>query len=50
MLTDSYKILKEGSISLSGKSTGIDGVGKDIISTLTGGDSPVEFKPICGEI
>ena len=50
MLTDSYKILKEGSISLSGKSTGIDGVGADVISTLTGGDALVEFKPICDKI
>jgi len=50
MLTDSYKIIDEGSISLSGRSTGITGVGADVIASLGGGDAIVEFKPIDEEI
>ena len=46
MLTDSYKIIEDGSVSLSGKSLGIDGVGKDVISSLAGGNAVVKFKEI----
>ena len=44
MLTDSYKIVAEGHISLSGKSIGATGVAADKIASLTGGDAVVEFK------
>lgn len=46
MLTDSYKVIEDGFISLSGESVGVDGVAKDVISSLTGGDAIVEFKPV----
>lgn len=46
MLTDSYKVIDEGFISLSGKSTGVGGVAQEVISSLTGGSVTVEFKPI----
>lgn len=46
MLTDSYKIIEEGCISLSGKSIGADGVAADTIASLTGGNAIVEFKAI----
>lgn len=46
MLTDSYKIIKEGYVSLSGKSVGVSGVAADVISSLTGGEVSVEFKAI----
>lgn len=45
MLTDSYKKIEEGYITLSGKSTGVTGVAYDIISSLAGGESEVVFKP-----
>lgn len=46
MLTDSYKKIEEGYVSLSGKSSGVSGVAADVIASLTGGDAFVEFKPI----
>ena len=46
MLTDSYKIIEDGHISLSGKSVGVSGVAADKIASLTGGDVAVEFKPV----
>ncbi len=46
MLTDSYKKIHEGVISLSGESVGAEGVTKDTIASLKGGDAIVEFKPI----
>lgn len=45
MLTDSYKVIDEGHISLSGESTGVSGVAKEKIASLTGGDSVVDFVP-----
>lgn len=46
MLTDSYRAIDNGFLSLSGKSVGADGVAADVVSSLTGGDIAVEFKPI----
>lgn len=46
MLTDSYKIIEKGYVSLSGKAIGADGVAAETIASLKGGDAPVEFKPI----
>lgn len=46
MLTDSYKIIEDGFVSLSGKSNGVSGVAADVIASITGGDVSVEFKPI----
>ena len=46
MFTDSYKIIEEGHIFLSGKSVGVSGVAAETIASLTGGDVTVEFKPI----
>ena len=44
MLTDCYKVIDEGFVSLSGRSVGADGVSKEIIASLSGGDALVEFK------
>ncbi len=44
MLTDSYQKIDEGFLSLSGRSVGADGVAKETIAALTGGDAVVTFK------
>ena len=46
MLTDGYKIIEDGFISLSGKSVGASGVAAEKIAALLGGDAIVEFKNI----
>ena len=44
MLTDCYKVIEDGYVRLSGKSIGADGVAKEIIASLSGGEAVVEFK------
>ena len=46
MLTDCYKAIDDGYLRLSGESVGTDGVTKEIIASLCGGDAVVEFKPV----
>ena len=45
MLTDSYKKVEEGYLTLSGKSIGVCGVAEEVIASLGGGETVVEFKP-----
>lgn len=46
MLTDSCQKIENGFLSLSGKSTGVRGVAKQIVASLTGGEADVSFCPI----
>jgi len=44
LLTESHSLYSGGIVRLSGRSTGIGGVGQEILGTLTGGSADVVFR------